>query len=642
MFHVPASRTAIPPHRIFLLTMLSDRNSTNLTPAASRIVEHCRQLVSACRVDGSGTCELADVWSAHLLLALLIDESLAGACLQRMGIDRGWLLTGPLGPEVAESASRNGVPVPEDPQRNDGNRPDTRDPNTAGLDDPDQFRQVIDHAAAATRKAHEPDGVSSAQLLMSLVENSRFVRERLAKANVSAHDLRRELGLESPLEKTRLAVDIVLNSPPEKEARAVNADDPPQQSGTVQAGEDADGRVSSPVGSLRGIWRALDANLNRAREGVRVLEDVARFVANDAHNSRLLKELRHELVAAERQLSRRHSSTGLSSGLADDSLLPGTTLAHRDTANDVGTSVTTAAESKRSSAGDLVVANSRRVQESLRCLEEFGKIVSSDFAARIKQIRYRAYEVEQSLTQQMMHSTSEPDTSIAGTATSQRHQRLQKAVLYVLITAKCCRLPWKDLAHQVLEGGADVLQLREKQLSDRELIGRARWIADACRDAGALCIINDRPDIAVLSDADGVHVGQDELPAQQARRIVGTDRLLGISTHDLFQAHAAAAAGADYIGVGPVFASDTKSFDQFPGLSFVSQVAREIQLPAFAIGGIRPDRLEELRRAGATRVAMTAGLAASENPRETARMIRQQLADESSGSPKRMLDGDLR
>src|SRR5262249_37597577 len=135
-------------------------------------------------------------------------------------------------------------------------------------------------------------------------------------------------------------------------------------------------------------------------------------------------------------------------------------------------------------------------------------------------------------------------------------------------------------------GGADVIQLREKTLADRELVERARNVRRWTRKAGVLFVVNDRPDVARLVEADGVHLGQDDMPVKDARRILGADALIGVSTHSIEQVRQAVLDGANYIGVGPTFPSATKVFEEFPGLDFVRAVLAETTLPAFAIGGI--------------------------------------------------------
>ncbi|MFO0202059.1 MAG: thiamine phosphate synthase, partial [Alphaproteobacteria bacterium] len=144
-------------------------------------------------------------------------------------------------------------------------------------------------------------------------------------------------------------------------------------------------------------------------------------------------------------------------------------------------------------------------------------------------------------------------------------------------------------------------------------------------ESGALFIMNDRPDLAVLAEADGVHVGQGDLTAQEARRIVGGDKLVGVSTHSIEQARQAVLDGADYIGVGPVFSSRTKEFDEFSGLEYVQQVASEITLPAFAIGGIGVTNLREVLSAGASRVAVSSEICAADDVERVAARMKESL-----------------
>ena len=147
-----------------------------------------------------------------------------------------------------------------------------------------------------------------------------------------------------------------------------------------------------------------------------------------------------------------------------------------------------------------------------------------------------------------------------------------------------------------------------------------------------LFIINDRPDIARVVNADGVHVGQSELSVADARAIVGPDVLVGVSTHSLSQAKQAVTDGADYLGVGPVFSSKTKQFDQLAGLEFVKQVHAEIKLPFFAIGGIDDARLPELIAAGGYRAAISRAIWHASDPSETARRIKEELVNASPSS----------
>ena len=164
------------------------------------------------------------------------------------------------------------------------------------------------------------------------------------------------------------------------------------------------------------------------------------------------------------------------------------------------------------------------------------------------------------------------------------------------------------MVDRVSKSEVDIQQLRDQQADDRTLLGRARLGATIAKSHGKLFIMNDRADLAVAGDTDGVHVGQEELPASEARRIVGPTRLIGVSTHCIEQARQAVAEGADYIGCGPVFPGRTKSFDAYVGVDLLRDVAREIEIPAFAIGGIDRSNVEEVVQAGCRRIAVTGAL----------------------------------
>jgi thiamine-phosphate pyrophosphorylase len=182
-------------------------------------------------------------------------------------------------------------------------------------------------------------------------------------------------------------------------------------------------------------------------------------------------------------------------------------------------------------------------------------------------------------------------------------------------------------AQAAIAGGADVIQLREKALSDRPLLDLARRLRALTLETETLLIVNDRPDVAALANADGVHVGQDDLPVDQARRIIGGDKLVGLSTHSPEQARAATVAGADYIGVGPMFASQTKSVRDVPGLALLRQVARKVEIPTVAIGGITADNVAEVVAAGGRCVAVCQAVIAAADPQTAARAILQQLEE---------------
>jgi thiamine-phosphate pyrophosphorylase len=198
--------------------------------------------------------------------------------------------------------------------------------------------------------------------------------------------------------------------------------------------------------------------------------------------------------------------------------------------------------------------------------------------------------------------------------------------LCVLVAEGVSRLPFDQLVREVIAGGADCIQLREKGISDRVLLERARACRRAVDDAGAACvlIVNDRPDIAALAGADGVHVGQDDLPPAQARRIAGPDAVVGVSTHEPAEIAAAEAAGADYLGIGAVFLTATKDIE-VRGLDYVRAAARTASRPFLAIGGITLDNVGEVIRAGAPGVAVFSAVVGSDDPRSVTRAFKDAI-----------------
>ncbi len=208
-----------------------------------------------------------------------------------------------------------------------------------------------------------------------------------------------------------------------------------------------------------------------------------------------------------------------------------------------------------------------------------------------------------------------------------RLRNLQRpAQVYVLLDGQETLQQFRSLTKQLVAAGVHVLQLRDKRLTDRQLVERARLMCELTRGTPTQSIINDRPDVTVLADADGVHVGQDELTVADARAVIGPNRLVGVSTHSIEQARQAVQDGADYLGCGPTFRSQTKSFEQFPGLAFLKEGLAEIQRPAFAIGGIDAENLGQLLAIGWTRIAVSSAVIRAPDPAAAARSLITRLS----------------
>jgi thiamine-phosphate pyrophosphorylase len=322
----------------------------------------------------------------------------------------------------------------------------------------------------------------------------------------------------------------------------------------------------------------IDANLNRSSEGLRVLEDVARFLLNDAELGRRLRTLRHDLA-------RQSKSLGV--GL----------LSQRDAEHDVGCldskdrEPTTEATSLRGLL-DLVAANAKRVEESLRVIEELAKLpemTSMLDSAGFEQTRFALYTLERDLISKV----------------SRRDKVKRMAGLYVILDRQF--LAGRDafeIARQVIEGGARVIQLRDKQSKKGELLLVAQKLKELCGQTGVLFIVNDYLDLALAADADGLHIGQEDLPLSVARRQLPIDKVVGCSVTTPLQATKAQNEGADYIAVGSMFPTTTKKEAIIVGVDIVKELKRTISTPLIAIGGINENNIAEVVAAGADAVAV--------------------------------------
>jgi thiamine-phosphate pyrophosphorylase len=338
------------------------------------------------------------------------------------------------------------------------------------------------------------------------------------------------------------------------------------------------------------LLRILDASLNRAGEGLRVVEDYVRFVLDDPFLTSELKAIRHELTTASASISSpdRHAA--------------------RDTLHDVGTEITAPSEQKRADPWAVCAASLKRTEQSLRSLEEYGKLTDLNFAQIVESLRYRLYTLEKAIE--------------IGRAS---RELLEGVRLCVLVDGKSSVAAFESLVAALVSADVGMIQLRDKALDDRELLTRARVLRQCTRGSRTLAVINDRADLAAAVAVDGVHVGQEDLPVKEARAVVGTQMLIGVSTHSIEQARTAVLEGANYLGAGPTFPSQTKRFDDFAGLAYLRQAAAEIRLPIFAIGGISPKNLPEVLATGIHRVAVGAAITMASEPVSAARELLSML-----------------
>lgn len=338
------------------------------------------------------------------------------------------------------------------------------------------------------------------------------------------------------------------------------------------------------------IFRILDAAINRTGEGIRVVEDYVRMAMGDAFLSGKLKQLRHDLAQSL-------SSIDLPSRIFT-----------RDSENDVGRNNQTQSEYQRSDNVSILRANIARVQQSLRAIEEYTKTIDESVAKSVEQLRYRSYTLEKAIM-----------------VTALSRQSLAECNLYVLIDGSRYTSSKQGFERHVLSlvtAGVDLFQFRDKSMTDRQQVEIGQCLTTILKDTPARWIMNDRADLAVVAGAEGVHLGQDDLSVALARKIVGASRLIGVSSHSIDQARQAVIDGANYIGVGPVFASQTKTFGEFVGLGLVQAVAREIRLPAFAIGGIGLENIADVCDAGLRRVAVSASVEKADDPVTASKVIK--------------------
>ncbi|MBX3389908.1 MAG: thiamine phosphate synthase [Phycisphaeraceae bacterium] len=339
------------------------------------------------------------------------------------------------------------------------------------------------------------------------------------------------------------------------------------------------------------LARVVDANSNRAREALRVLEDLARLRLDHSELSRSFKKLRHDLTGCLGQLPIDRA----------------TLLAWRNTAGDVGAQDSGIVLPGRESESAVASAASSRLGESLRVLEESSKAIRGALpvAAAIERIRYQAYDLCRDLELALMGG------------------RGPQWTLCVLITESLCvHHRWEEVARRAIDGGADCLQLREKGIADRELLGRARTLVEFAHKQAAAVVINDRPDIAILAGADGVHIGQSDLSINDVRRIAGGSLRIGVSCATIEDARLAVREGADVCGLGPMFVSSTKAKPALSGPALIAQyIADEAtrRVPHLAISGITQANVAQLVGAGCQGIATSAAVCGSPNPEEVCR-----------------------
>jgi thiamine-phosphate pyrophosphorylase len=340
------------------------------------------------------------------------------------------------------------------------------------------------------------------------------------------------------------------------------------------------------------VYRIIDANFNRAREALRVIEDFCRFSLNSASLTSCAKQLRHSLSAAIAQLD------------------PTQLITARDSLADVGAGTMVDNQLQRKDLRDCFTAGCKRLTESLRTLSEMTQTINPEVAQTIEKLRFSAYTLEKNIV--LFADAAEKFKSVR---------------LYVIIS-NALSADVFSLTRQCIAGGVDCIQLRAKNIDDDKLFALASEFVKLCKDAGVLCIINDRVDIAVAAGADGVHLGQEDLPVEQVRKLQLAPLIIGKSTHSIEQLRAACEELPTYVSLGPVFATGTKPGVAPVGLDYVKQAVKELAdtgIGHVAIGGITLDNIEEVLKAGAKTIAVCSAVTEASDPKSVCRALKKKI-----------------
>lgn len=338
------------------------------------------------------------------------------------------------------------------------------------------------------------------------------------------------------------------------------------------------------------IFRILDANINRASEALRVLEDWTRYGKNNLAISEKLKRIRHGINNSFLQFSNLITS--------------------RDSVNDVGRYIEN--PSKRNSLKDVLRANCKRLEESLRVLSEYGQLLSLDTKV-LEESRYEIYTIEKELIK------------------NERIFRLQSACLYLVAgrdapVGRLSNIEFLKIIEKAIEGGIDIIQLREKNIEPEEIIKIGKEIKKLVTNTNILFIVNDRIDLALACDADGVHLGQDDFPVKEARKITPDGFIIGLSTHNTEQGLNGSTSSADYLGVGPVFPTPTKPDYKPAGLEYVKWSSDNLkEIPWFAIGGIDETNIDKVISVGAKKAAVVRAIINAKDPKKMAKQLKEML-----------------
>ena len=338
------------------------------------------------------------------------------------------------------------------------------------------------------------------------------------------------------------------------------------------------------------IFQIIDANLDRAREGLRVLEDWARFGLGGNDYVKKIKDFRQILGKNHLEVYKQ------SRNYMEDECKG---LTHQEQGN-------------RKTPEQIISSNAGRVQEALRVIEEFSRPNNYELSKIASEIRYEIYTLEIDLLSLSKCKNAE--------------EILKENDLYVITSQKENLL---ETIEYVLIAGVKIIQHRFKVGTDKGHLEEAIQIKNLCEKYNSLFIINDRIDIALASNADGIHLGQDDLDIKTARKLLGYSKIIGVSANNKIDISNALKEGCNYIGIGPVFETETKKGKKPLGIERIKTLTKDLKIPWFAIGGVKTNNISYLKRNGLNKVALVSQLMNSEDPKEEAIMILKELSHEN-------------
>jgi thiamine-phosphate pyrophosphorylase len=321
---------------------------------------------------------------------------------------------------------------------------------------------------------------------------------------------------------------------------------------------------------MNNTYRIIDANINRMAEGIRVLEDHSRFITENKEINTQLRDIRHKA----RKILKEFDSDLISA---------------RESLSDNGLEISGKSKlDNKATDKELILSNFKRIQEAVRSIEENLKVIGEyDKGKQFEQIRFEVYDIEKQYMSDLKFSLPEGLYGL----TAEKYSNGRSNI---------------EVVNEMIKAGIKIIQYREKEedKSKKEMLKECLEIRKLTRDKNVTFIVNDHLDIAILSKADGIHLGQDDLPVQDIKKING-NLVIGVSTHSPKQAKKAISDGADYIGVGPIFTTSTKkNVCDAVGLEYLEYIVKNTDIPFVAIGGIKEENIDQVIEKGAKCIAL--------------------------------------